>query len=444
MIKVITYGTYDLLHEGHLRLLKRARALGDYLIVGVTSDDFDKVRGKINVQQSLSERIEAVRATGLADQIIVEEYEGQKIDDIIEYGVSIFTVGSDWVGKFDYLKEYCEVIYLPRTEGISSSTIRSSINSLKVGIVGESHVVLKVIHEGFYVNGLEFSAILTTNSEIMNKYPDLIVDSYDLLLEKCEAVFILSHPSLHFDQIKRAINAKKHVLVESPALLSVEACRNLKELANLNKVVFMEAIKTSHSTAFNRMVLLVKTGKIGKIVSIEATCTSLRDNEKISRKELDGIWCSIFAWLPIALLPVYRIFGSNCLRKRIISCRILDDFDVFSSVSIEYNNAIASLKVGKSVKSEGDLVISGTDGFIYVPSPWWITSYFEIRYENASNNKRYFYSLEGEGIREELSHFVNYIRKGSNTVIDGELMEWISGFMEDYLNRVDCSDLKLE
>ena len=101
MKKVITYGTYDLLHFGHIRLLERAKALGDYLIVGVTSDDFDRTRGKINVQQSLTERVQAIRETGLADEIIIEEYEGQKIDDIQKYGVDIFTVGSDWVGKFD-------------------------------------------------------------------------------------------------------------------------------------------------------------------------------------------------------------------------------------------------------------------------------------------------------------------------------------------------------
>ena len=124
MKKVITYGTYDLLHFGHIRLLERAKALGDYLVVGVTSDGFDKIRGKINVQQSLMERIEAVKATGIADEIIVEEYEGQKIDDIRRLGIDIFTVGSDWVGYFDYLKEYCEVVYLDRTKGISSTEIR--------------------------------------------------------------------------------------------------------------------------------------------------------------------------------------------------------------------------------------------------------------------------------------------------------------------------------
>ena len=129
MVKVITYGTYDLFHYGHQRLLERAKALGDYLIVGVTSDSFDLTRGKINAQQSLMERIESVRATGLADEIIVEEYEGQKIDDIKRYGVDIFTVGSDWKGKFDFLKEEgVEVVYLPRTPEISSSQMKKDLH----------------------------------------------------------------------------------------------------------------------------------------------------------------------------------------------------------------------------------------------------------------------------------------------------------------------------
>lgn len=94
MTKVITYGTYDMLHQGHINLLKRARDLGDHLIVGVTSEDFDKARGKINVRQSLMERVEAVKSLGIADRVIVDEYAGQKIDDILRYGIDIFTVGS--------------------------------------------------------------------------------------------------------------------------------------------------------------------------------------------------------------------------------------------------------------------------------------------------------------------------------------------------------------
>ena len=100
------------------------------------------------------ERIEAVRATGLADKIIVEEYEGQKIDDIRRYDVDIFTVGSDWIGKFDYLNEYCKVVYLPRTEGISSSEVRSEQYKLRMGIVGRNAFRTKFVTESKYVNGV--------------------------------------------------------------------------------------------------------------------------------------------------------------------------------------------------------------------------------------------------------------------------------------------------
>ena len=185
MVKVITYGTYDLLHYGHIRLLERAKALGDYLIVGVTADGFDMARGKINVQQSLMERIEAVKETGLADEIVVEEYEGQKIDDIRRLGVDIFTVGSDWKGKFDYLNEYCKVVYLDRTEGVSSSEIRAEKRELRIGLVGNSALLNKFEKESHYINGISISGVFTTDDtdlldEIKGNY--FVTDNlYELL-----------------------------------------------------------------------------------------------------------------------------------------------------------------------------------------------------------------------------------------------------------------------
>ena len=210
MVKVITYGTYDLLHIGHIRLLERAKALGDYLIVGVTAEDFDMSRGKINVQQSLAERIEGVRATGLADEIIVEEYEGQKIDDIKRYDVDIFTVGSDWKGKFDYLKDYCKVVYLERTEGVSSSELRSERNSMKMGIVGESSFLNKFERESRYVNGLDIVAICTSedNKEKLSddlKNIEYVTSSYSEMLEKVDSVYLISKPENHYAQIKEAL-----------------------------------------------------------------------------------------------------------------------------------------------------------------------------------------------------------------------------------------------
>ena len=139
MKKVITYGTFDLFHQGHYNIIKRAKDLGDYLIVGVTSESYDIERGKLNVRDSLLTRIENVRKTGLADEIIVEEYQGQKINDVIKYNIDTLVVGSDWRGKFDYLKNYCNVVYLERTKNISSTQIREETNQIfRIGIITDN------------------------------------------------------------------------------------------------------------------------------------------------------------------------------------------------------------------------------------------------------------------------------------------------------------------
>src|SRR5690554_3652386 len=137
MKKIITYGTFDLLHHGHINLLKRAKELGDYLVVGVTTENYDRGRGKLNVSKSTLERIEDIRRTRIAEEIIIEEYEGQKIDNILKYNVDIFAIGSNWKGKFDYLNEFCEVVYLDRTKGVSSTMLRGQTQKIiNVGIIG--------------------------------------------------------------------------------------------------------------------------------------------------------------------------------------------------------------------------------------------------------------------------------------------------------------------
>ena len=140
-MRVITYGTFDLFHEGHRRLLERAKALGDYLIVGVTTENYDDSRGKLNVRQSLMDRIRNVQDSGLADEIIIEEYEGQKVQDIQKHSVDIFAIGSDWLGKFDYLNDYCKVIYLDRTKGVSSTQLRNeSAGVIRLGVIGRGEL----------------------------------------------------------------------------------------------------------------------------------------------------------------------------------------------------------------------------------------------------------------------------------------------------------------
>lgn len=416
MIKVITYGTYDLLHYGHIRLLKRAKALGDYLIVGVTSDTFDRERGKINVQQTLMERVEAVQATGLADEIIVEEYEGQKIDDIKRLGVDIFTVGSDWKGKFDYLNDYCRVVYLERTDGVSSSEIRSEQQPVTLGFVGESPIINKIERESKYVNGLVAGKVFTLNDRFLSdslKDQARQTSSFDELLDASDALYIISAPELHYSQIKQALERGKHVLCESPVTLRPEEWRELKALAAEKKVVLLDAIKTAYSMAYNRLLLLAKSGIIGDIVSVDTSCTSLLEfdpTQDINQEQLE--WNSVCAWGPTAMLPIFQLLGTDYVSKRIVT-RFVDEersYDAFTSIMFIYPHAVASLKVGQGVKSEGEMVVSGTNGYIYVPAPWWKTDYFEVRYEDPHNNKRYFYQLDGEGLRYELLSFLKTIR----------------------------------
>lgn len=440
MTKVITYGTYDLLHYGHIKLLKRAKALGDYLIVGVTADDFDRKRGKINVQQSLMERIEAVRQTGLADEIIVEEYEGQKIDDIKKYDIDIFTVGSDWVGKFDYLNEFCKVIYLDRTQGVSSTEIRSQKNELRLGVIGNSAVIDKFIRESKYVNGMKIIGICCDSKHCSKEVADsvsLITNDYSLLLQNVDAVYVVSHPTRHYTDVKTALEHGKHVLCESPIALSSEEATELFDLAFSKDIVLVDAIKTAYSTAYSRMILLAKGGRIGDIVSVDSVCTSLREIDYSDETQLESAWSSITSWGPTALLPIFQLLGENYSYLRMIS-RIGNEkhaYDEFTKISLEYPSSVASAKVGKGVKSEGELIISGTKGYIYVPAPWWKTDYFEIRYENSDSNQRYFYQLDGEGIRNEIVTFLKIIDKRGISNVPISISKAIAGVMGKYLKQ---------
>lgn len=448
MKKVITYGTYDLLHYGHIRLLERAKALGDYLIVGVTADNFDKSRGKINVAQSLMERIEAVKATGLADEIIVEEYEGQKIDDIKRYDIDIFTVGSDWRGKFDYLSEFCEVVYLERTQGVSSSEIRGEKNHVKIGLAGGTNILSKYLAECRFVNGINVEGIYSEDEKCIKDAENSGIkqfEDYASLLETVDAVYILESEEKQYGMVKEALESKVHVLCESPVAMNRTLCSELFEAADRNGVVLMDAIKTAYATAYNRLQLLLKTGVIGKVVAVDVTCTSMRDIDEVNNGTLQGERSSMIAWGPTACLPVLQLLGTDYRNCRINSWYADDEcrHDLFSKIDFEYKNAVATVKVGVGVKSEGEMIISGTKGYIYVPAPWWKTDYFEVRYEDASNNKRYFYQLEGEGIRYQIVAFVKAISSGKKTTyIEQEVSEAIASVMEMY-RKNETENLKL-
>jgi glycerol-3-phosphate cytidylyltransferase len=420
MKKVITYGTYDLLHHGHVALLKRAKALGDYLIVGVTADGFDKERGKLNVSQSLAERIENVRQTGIADQIIVEEYEGQKISDIEKYGVDIFTVGSDWVGKFDYLSEYCQVVYLPRTRGISSTALRARAKpDMKLGILG-----LDSTAERFYtackaVPGLDVACVYDSDPQKLPKFcrgKSTLerCESVAEVLEASDAVFINTPANEHYEQILAAIDAGCHVICIPPIFLSIEQAQECYRRADEAGLELFEGIKTLYFPAFEHMLLLVKSGLIGNVKDIDVSCSQVPDEmEEVATNKYLG---SLYDWGPMALLPIIKMYEAQCENCDLISFE-KDDFSYFTRGFLRYPNATASIRVGKGMKVEGELVITGTKGYLYVPAPWWLTEYFEIRTEDLREVKKYYFSYEGDGFRYMVYNFLHAINAPEKTTV---------------------------
>lgn len=411
MKKVITYGTYDLFHYGHQRLLERAKALGDYLIVGVTTDNFDLERGKMSTCNNVMERIEAVKATGLADQIVIEEYKGQKIDDIQKYGVDIFAIGSDWEGYFDYLKEYCEVVYLPRTQGISSTQLREERPMVKIGVIGTGSIASRFVPESKFVNSNVITAAYNPNQEecegFCKKYALQYMASEQDLYEYCDAIYIASPHYTHYDYVRNALNAGKHVLCETPFVFNKAQAEELYELAEQRKRVLMVALKTAYCPAFVHLISLLKSGAIGDIVEVNASVTTLTDesSDKLDSNRLGGSM-SENACFP--LLPIFKLLGMEYKNINFYS-KMKNEVDMFTKAVFRYDHAVASFQVGLGVKTEGSMTIAGTKGYAYVPAPWWKTDYFELRFEDQNQNKKFFHTWAGDGLRYEIKDFVTAI-----------------------------------
>ena len=448
MKKVITYGTYDLLHQGHINLLRRAKELGDYLIVGVTNDNFDRERGKLNVCNNVLERVEAVKATGLADKIIIEDYFGQKIDDIQKYDVDIFAIGSDWEGKFDYLGEYCKVVYLPRTEGISSTMLREEKQTtIKVGIIGCGNIAKRFVPEANYVNGVEIIGAFDRDMTMADDFVKSnslrnMFNSFEEMLSEVDAVYIATPHLSHYTYSKQALLAKKHVLCEIPLVLEKEQAEELYALAEEQGVILMEANKTAHCPAFNHLMVMIKSGAIGEIVDIEASLSRLLPDK--NRREFDPAQAggSMYESGVYPLLPIFRLLGTDYKNLNIYS-RMENGVDIYTKGVLRYPTAVCSFKLGLGVKTEGNLVISGTKGYAYVPAPWWKTDYFELRYEDQNLNKKFFYKWDGEGLRYEIQEWMSCIinKRFSSARLRRRESIAMAGVMQQFTERKNFMEI---
>lgn len=416
MKKVITYGTFDLFHQGHYNILKRAKELGDYLIVGVTTEHFDEARGKVNVVDSIVERIENVRKSGFADEIIVEDHFGQKVEDIQKYNVDIFTLGSDWEGEFDYLNQFCKVVYLERTPDISSTNLRKDkFKTIRLGIIGTGRIAPRFMKEANYVSGISIVAAFNPEEksikEFVKKYKiPYYTDDFNAFLDSVDSVYVASPNETHYEYVKKSLVAGKHVLSEKPMAFTKQETQELYDMAEEKGLVLLEGIKTAYCPGFQQLMNIAISGKIGEIRDVEACFTRLADLK--SRERSDAKYGgSYLEFGGYSLLPIIKLLGTDYKDVHIDSLCDEQGLDVYTKVQLRYDNKLATAKMGVGVKSEGQLVIAGTKGYILAESPWWLTKRFEVRYENPSIIEVYEPAFQGDGLRYEISAFVSKINK---------------------------------
>ncbi len=437
MTKVITYGTFDLFHEGHYRLLQRAKALGDYLIVGVTTEKYDLERGKLNVVDSLPVRIENVKKTGFVDEIVIEETLGQKISDIQKYHIDIFTVGSDWTGVFDYINDYCKVVYLERTKNISSTMLRERSKRIqKIGIIGSGRIANRFIPEAKLVSGVSTQAVYNPHKESAGRFAEKWeIDAYDdldVFLKDVDVVYVASPHETHYGYIKTSLEQGKHVLCEKPLALKKAQAEELFSYAKDRGLILVEGIKTAYCPGFEKLLGIAGSGMIGSIRYVDACFTKLEaaSSRELTDKKYGGSFTELGSY---CLLPIIKLFGNKYEDVRFDAVHNKEGLDIFTKVSLTFPRGIATATCGLGVKSEGRLLIAGTKGYIVAEAPWWKTTYFEVHYEDPSQIEKYSERFLGDGLRYEIRDLLNMINGSRKS--DFKLTRGEATVMADIIER---------
>jgi predicted dehydrogenase len=265
-------------------------------------------------------------------------------------------------------------------------------------------------------------------------------ESQEELFQDCDAVFINTPVDEHCSQILAAIEHKRHVICNTPIFLTREEAELCYQKADDAGVVLFEGIKTLYFPAFEHMLLLVKSGLIGSVKDIDVSCSQIPENmDQVEKNKYLG---SLYDWCTDVMLPIIKIYETQCLDCRLMDFR-KEEFSFFTRGLLQFPNATASIKVGKGMKVEGELIITGTKGYLYVPAPWWRTEYFEIRYEDLRDVKKYFYNYEGEGLRYMIYAFLHAIYGTERNIRHTRQDVLRSTAILEQLHRGDCTVIDL-
>jgi predicted dehydrogenase len=261
-------------------------------------------------------------------------------------------------------------------------------------------------------------------------------------LQDVDAVYVSTPHLSHYEYSKRAIKAGKHVLCEIPLVLTEGEAEELYSLAKEQGTILMEANKTAHCPAFNHLMVMIKSGAIGEVVDIEASLSRLLPDRK--RREFDAAQAggSMYESAVYPLLPIFRLLGTEYTDLNLYS-RMENGVDIYTKGVIKYPKAVCSFKLGLGVKTEGNLVVSGTKGYAYVEAPWWKTNYFELRYEDLNMNKKFFYKWDGEGLRYEIQEWISCIinKRHSNARLTPKESIAMARVMQQFTERKNFSEI---
>lgn len=420
MKKVITYGTFDLFHNGHYNILKRAREYGDYLIVGVTGENYDIGRGKLSVHDTLAQRIENVKETGLADEIIVEEYLGQKIGDIIKYDVDTFVIGDDWRGKFDHLDRYCNLVYLERTKGVSSTQIREEkFKQYAIGVVTDIVDDNQIVGEAGQVSQFCVSSVYSEVDGCADSFKEKydipsVAGSLEDLIADSDIVYVRCEIEKRANIVRKALESGKHVICDPPCSFSVREQEELFALAEENRVILMENVKMVHIHVFNQLLWMTQGGLIGDILAF--TCSISRNDR--SRRNI------FYDLLAFALYPMVKIMGQE---YDSVDIKIDEDDEgiQFASLDFKYEVGRVVINVGNKVRVRNQLEIIGDNGTIRVDGNWWRGNYFELDNPDADETEIFNTNYQGNGFK--------YLLKTMNTMLDDGRIHSMGVFQDESL-----------
>lgn len=315
-------------------------------------------------------------------------------------------------------------------------------NHINIGIIGTGRIAARFLEESSYVSGINVSAIynphlesvlwFAKNNKIDIDGPMILTDDIEVFFDSVDAVYIATPHETHTEYISTALRREKHVLCEKPIGLNKSDIKGMLAIANDNNLVCMEAIKTAYCAGLERILDIVKSGTIGKVRDVEAAFSKIG---AAAGREMWGRSGGSFTELAsYCLLPVMKLLGTDVKDIHTYSVESPLGTDSYTKMMITYEDGVATIKTGLGVKTEGELIVAGDDGYIRVPSPWWLTKRIEVHHENPNQVEVYEEEFAGGGLRYEIEAFVKCINNpGIVKKITDEESIWLSGMMEQFL-----------